>query len=145
MKKTILILFTTIIIIVTIICVKYSSYKSEYNNLLQENAQFEEYKNKDIYGIELATLINKTIDKNTKNKVQKDENGLFIPNEENSVQIEIFIQDNEQTYQMESFYNAGMEQFIQYYGNIKFKCSKIEYHENTKKVKYILFEQMVTS
>ena len=145
MKKTILILFTAIIIIVTIICVKYSSYKSEYNNLLKENAEFEEYKKKETYGIELATLINKTIDKNTKNKVEKDENGLFIPNMENSIQIEIYMQDNEQIYKMESFYNKGMEQFIQYYGNIKFKCSKIEYHENTKKVKYILFEQIVTS
>lgn len=145
MKKTILLLFTTIIIIVTIICVKYSSYKSEYNNLIKENAEFEEYRNKEIYGIELATLINKTIDKNTKNKVQKDENGLFVPNEENSIQIDIYMQDNEQTYKMESFYNAGMEQFIQYYGNIKFKCSKIEYHENTKKIKYLLFEQIVTS
>lgn len=145
MKKMILILFTTIVIIVTIICVKYSSYKNQYNNLLKENAEFEEYKDKEIYGIELGTLINKTIDKNTKNKVEKDENGLFIPNTEDSIQIEIYIQDNEQTYKMETFYNAGIEQFIQYYGNIKFKCSKIEYHENTKKIKYLLFEQMVTS
>ena len=51
----------------------------------------------------------------------------------------------ETTYKMEAFYNAGTEQFIQYYGNIKFKCSKIEYHENTGRIKYILFEQVQTS
>lgn len=145
MKKMMITIFTIVVIIVTIICVKYSSYKNEYNILLKENAEFEEYKNKEIYGIELGTLINKTIDKNTKNKVQKDENRLFISNGENSVQIEIYMQDNEQTYKMETFYNAGIEQFIQYYGNIKFKCSKIEYHENTKKIKYLLFEQIKTS
>ena len=55
------------------------------------------------------------------------------------------MQDNETTYQMEAFYKAGMEKFIQYYGNIKFKCSKIEYNENTGKIEYLLFEQIVTS
>lgn len=145
MKKSILMFLAIIIVISTIIFVKYYSYKSEYNNVLKENAQFEQYKDKEIYGIELGTLINKAIDKNTKNKVEKDDKGVFISNEENSIQIEIYMQDNEQTYMMEVFYNAGMEQFIQYYGNIKFKCSKTEYHKNTGKIKYLLFEQIVTS
>ena len=145
MKKLILILFTIIIIIVTIICVKYSSYKIEYNSVLKENAEFEQYKENEIYGTELGTLINRTIDKNNKNNIEKDANGIFIPNEENSIKIEIYMQDNEQTYEMETIYNAGMQQFIQYYGDIKFKCSKIEYHKSTKKIKYLLFEQVVTS
>ena len=145
MKKSILIIFTIVIIIVTIIFVKYSTYKTEYYSVLQENLKFEEYKDKEIYGIDLVTLINKTIDKNTKNKIEQDENGVFIPNEKNSIQIEIYMQDSEQTYKMENFYNAGMDKFIQYYGNIKFKCSKIEYHEKTGKIKYLLFEQIVTS
>lgn len=144
MKKSILILFAIIIIVVTIIFVKYSSFKIEYTNMLKENSQFEQYTKNEIYGIELGTLINKTIDKNTKNKIEKDNNGVFIPNEENSIQIEIYMQDNEQTYKMETFYNAGIERFIQYYGNIKFKCSKIAYHKNTGKIKYLLFEQIVT-
>lgn len=146
MKKTILTLFTIVIVIVTIIFVKYyNSYKIEYNSVLQENAKFEEYKDNDIYGVELGTLINKAIDKNTKNKIEQDENNVFIPNEENSIQIEIYMQDNEQTYKMETIYNAGIEQFIQHYGNIKFKCSKIEYHKNTGKIRYILFEQNANS
>jgi len=137
MKKGIFILFTTIVIIVTIICVKYYSYKKEYNSVLKENAEIENYTKKEIYGIELATLINKVMDKNAKNKL--------IANEENSIQIEIYMQDNETTYKMEAFYNTGIEQFIQYYGNIKFKCSKIEYNEKTGKIKYLLFEQNATS
>ena len=145
MKKPILMIFTVIIIIVTIICVKYSSYKNEYNKIIKENAEYEKYKENEIYGIELGTIINKVIDKNTKNKIEKDENGVFKSNEENSIQIEIYMQDNEQTYKMEAFYNSGMEQFIQYYGNIRFKCSKIEYHQKTCKIKYLLFEQLSTS
>ena len=145
MKKFILILFVIITILVAIICLKYSSYKNEYNNVIRQNAEFEEYKDKEIYGTELATLINKSIDKNTKNKIEKDENGIFIPNEEDSIKIEIYMEDNEQKYEMETFYNTGMKQFIQYYGDIQFKCSKIEYHKKTGKIKYLLFEQTVTS
>ena len=39
-------------------------------------------------------------------------------------------------------YNGGMENFIQYYNQIKFKCTIIEYHKDTNKVKYMLFEQI---
>ncbi|MBQ2835544.1 MAG: hypothetical protein IJE68_01750 [Clostridia bacterium] len=145
MKKSILILFAIIIIVVIIIFVKYSSYKNEYNTILKEKAEIEEYTENEIYGIELGTLINKVIDKNAKNKVEKDNNDVFISNEQNSIQIEIYMQDNDTTYKMETFYNAGIGQFIQYYGNIKFRCSKIEYHKNTGKIKYLLFEQIVTS
>lgn len=80
-----------------------------------------------------------------KNKIEKDESGMFIQNDSNSIEIEIYIQDNETTYKMETFYDAGTEQFVQYYGDIKFKCSKIEYHEKTKNVKCIMFEQIQTS
>ena len=136
MKKILFILFTIIIIFVTIVFVRYLSYKDEYSQILRENAEYEQYKEKDIYGIELATLINKAIDQNTQNVESENSN---------SIEIEIYLQDNEQTYKMEAFYNTGIQQFIKYYGNIKFKCSKIEYNEKTGRIKYLLFEQNVTS
>ena len=145
MKKTIITLFTIIFIVVTIICVNYYSYMDEYKSIRTKNEKFEQYKNKEIYGIELGTLINKVIDQNTKNKIEEDEKNVFIPNEENSIQIEIYMTDNEQTYKMETFYNSGMTNFIKYYGDVKFKCSKIEYHQKTKLVKYLLFEQIQSS
>lgn len=143
--KKISILFAVVIIIVTIVLVKYSSYASEYNIIIKENAEYEQYKDKEVYGLDIATMINKTVDKNTKNEIEKDDNGMFIQNNSNSIEIEIHMQDNETIYKMETIYNAGIEQFIQYYGDIKFKCSKIEYHKSTKKIKYILFEQIQTS
>ena len=143
--KKILVFLAIVIIIVAIVGFRYVSYKADYNEIVKENAEYEQYKNKEINGIELGTLINKTVDKNTKNKIEKDENGMFKQNDTNSIEIEIYMQDNKTIYRMESFYNAGTEQFVQYYGNIKFKCSKIEYHENTKRIKYILFEQLETS
>ena len=145
MKKIILILLAVVIIIVSVIGIKYYSYMVERNNVMEENAEYEEYKNKEVYGINIATLINRAIDKNERNEIEKDDNGIYIQNEENSIEIEIYMADNETTYKMETFYNAGTEQFVQYYGNIKFKCSKIEYHKNTGKIKYMLFEQLQTS
>ena len=145
MKITLLILIAIVIVIVCIIGIKYYSYMMEYNNVIKENEEYEKYKDQEVYGIDLATLINKAVDKNEKNNIPKDDKNLYIQNDENSIEIEIYIEDNETTYKMEVFYNSGTEQFIQYYGNIKFKCSKIEYHEKTGKIKYILFEQIQTS
>lgn len=143
--KKIFIFLVIVLIIVVGIGYKYMSYKNEYNVIQKENKEFEEYKDNEVYGLEVGTMINKAVDKNTKNKIEKDNNGNFIQNNKNSIEIEIYITDNETTYKMETIYNAGTEQFVQYYGNIKFKCSKIEYHEDTGRIKYILFEQQEVS
>lgn len=140
--KKIFIIIIIVIIIVCIIALRYYSYKVDYNMIIEENSEFEQYKDKEIYGIDLGTIINKVVDKNSKNGIQKDEKGFFIQNEENSIEIEIYLKDNETTYKMESFYNSGIDQFLVYYGNIKFKCSNIEYHEKTGRLSYLLFEQL---
>jgi hypothetical protein len=145
MKKIILIIMSIVIIIVAIIAIKYNSYMLEKNTVLKGNVEYEKYTDSEIYGIDLATLINKTIDANEKNEIEKDKNGIFIPNNKNSIQIEIYMQDNETTYKIETIHNMGTEQFVQYYGNIQFKCSKVEYHKSTGKIKYMLFEQLPTS
>ena len=143
--KKIFIFLAFVLVIIAIVGFRYVMYKNEYNVIQSENAEFEEYKDKEINGLSVASMINKAVDKNTKNKIEKAENGNFIPNNENSIEIEVYMSDNETIYKMETFYNAGIEQFVQYYGNIQFKCSKIEYHKNTGRIKYILFEQQETS
>ena len=141
--KKLFIFLMIVLAIVAIIGFRYISYKNENNLIQNENAEFEEYKDKEIYGLTVGTIINKAVDKNTKNKIEKDEKGNFIQNDENSIKIELHMVENEKDYvlQMEQIYNSGTEQFVQYYGNIKFKCSKIEYHKKTGRIKYILFEQ----
>ena len=140
--KKLFIFIIIIIVILAVIGIKYYSYRVDYITVKQENSEYDQYINDEIYGIDLATAINKTVDKNIRNKVEIAEDGTFIQNEENSIEIEIYMQDNETTYKMETIYNNGTEQFIQYYGNIKFKCSKTEYHESTGKLSYMLFEQI---
>ena len=145
MKKVIMFLAIIVIIIVTLVGYRYISYKNHYKEIQKENSDFDKYKDQEVYGLDVASLINMAIDKNTKNKIEKDDNGNFITNEENSIEIEIYMTDNDTTYKMESISNSGIEQFLQYYKDIKFKCSKIEYHEDTGRIKYMLFEQQETS
>lgn len=140
--KKLLIFLAIVVIIIAIIFTQYYGYKVEKNTITQENEEYEKYLDQEIYGLEIGTIMNKTIDNNNKNQVQKDEQGIYQQNDTNSIEIEIYIKDNDTTYKMETFYNAGTEQFVQYYGNIKFKCSKIDYHEKSKRVKYLLFEQV---
>lgn len=140
--KKVIILLITIVIIVCIVSFQYNSYKRNQNSISSENAEFEQYTTNEIYGIDLATIINKSVDKNEKNKITKDENGFFTQNEENSIEVEIYIKENDTTYKMEQIYKQGTEQFVQFFINEKFKCSKVEYHQKTNKIKYMLFEQI---
>lgn len=140
--KKVIILLITIVIIVCIVAFQYNSYKRNQNSISSENAEFEQYTTNEIYGIDLATIINKSVDKNEKNKITKDENGFFTQNEENSIEVEIYIKENDTTYKMEQIYKQGTEQFVQFFINEKFKCSKVEYHQKTNKIKYMLFEQI---
>ena len=106
----------------------------------ENNLEYETYLNKQILGTELTTFINKAVDNNKKYQVQKDEQGFYIQNDTNSIEIEIKITDNDTLYKMETFYNGGMTNFIDYYNSIYFECTKIEYNK-AGKVNYLLFEQ----
>lgn len=140
--KKIVIFFIVIIVVICGISYMYMDYKANNKSLQKENSQFEKYVEKEIYGTELATIMNKAIDLNTKNEVPKDDKGTYIENEENSIKIQIKITDNGKIYDMETFDQSGMNQFVTYYGTIKFKGMEIQYHQKTQKVKYLLFEQI---
>ena len=110
--KKVIIFFTIIVIIIALAGYKYVSYKNEQKEVQKENSDFDKYKDQEVYGLDIASLMNKAIDRNTKNKIEKDENGNFIQNNQDSIEIEIYMLDNETTYKMETIYNAGIEQFV---------------------------------
>ena len=140
--KKIVILFVIIIIIICGISYLYLNYKAEFNMTKKANLEFEKYLNEEIYGTDLATIINRAVDNNEKNEVQKNNKAIYLDNETTSISIEIKMIDNDTIYQMETIYNKGIQNFINYYGNIKFKCVDVKYHSSTNKVKYMLFEQI---
>lgn len=140
--KKLIIFFAVIIVIISGISLIYFNYKAEYNIAKRSNMEFEKYLNNEVDGMEVATAINKAIDNNQKYEIQKDNKGMYLSDDENSISIEIKMTDNDSIYQMETIYNSGIQNFINYYGNIKFKCVNIKYHSSNNKVKYLLFEQM---
>lgn len=148
MKKTYIYIVCIIIMIVAIVVGKYFQYKSMRSEILDFNLQFEEYYEKEIYGTDIATLINKAVDNNEKNNVQKINfvhNDVtyysYEPNDTNSINIDIKITDNDTTYKMESLYQGEITKFVQNYNYIKFKCTKIEYNK-VGRVSYMVFEQV---
>ena len=115
----------------------------ENAQLQKENEFYENYYKKEINGADIGTLINKAIDNNKKNNVETDKKGNYINNKENSINIDFkMIDDDDKIYNMEMFYKNGIMNFAQYYRNIYFKCTKIEYHEKTGKVSYMYIEQI---
>ena len=140
--KKIAIFAMIIIIIICAIFYIYINYKSIYNNSQKANLQFEKYLNEELYGVDLASVINRAIDNNERNEVEKNNKGIYQNNDRNSISIEIKMTDNDSVYQMETIYNGGIQNFVSYYSNIKFKCIEIKYHSLTNKVKYMLFEQI---
>ena len=142
MKKTIWLL------VVLLICLAISaagfsiSYRTATKEVGDFNNQFERYKDKEISGSELGSVMNKVVDENQKQNVAKDKYGQYIENKETSIIMEVYIKDNDTIYRMETFYGSGTERFIQNFSTETFKCTKIDYHLKSKRVKYLYFEQL---
>lgn len=140
--KKILILFSALVIAILGLIYGYFTYNNSANKIKKENAEYQKYYEQEIYGAELATIINKAINSNENNKVEKDNKGKYIENEENSIKIEIILLLTEKTYPMEEIYNKNTAEFVKYFNLEKFECTKIEYHKKTGKVSKLLFEQV---
>ena len=141
MRKIIIFLVIVLIIVATVTYI-YLNYKATYNETQVKNAQYESYNGQELYGTDLATLINKAVDDNLKNSIEKDDTGLYIDNGIDSIRIDILFTDDDKIHSMEEIYNSGTNTFMQYYNQIKFKCTKIDYHSKTGRVSYMYFEQI---
>lgn len=141
MKKTVLLVAIPIVIILFSICGLLIT-KNTTNRLIKEqNSEYEYYLDKTVYGTDVTTIIGKAVNENEKNNIPKNEKGHYIENGENSIKIEIKMLSNGKTYPMEEFYNNDITRFVQNFNLIKFRCTSIEYHENTGKVKKLIFEE----
>jgi len=144
MKKTIIYIVSIVIVICVLIASKLYTSKEYLIKIKEFNTKYENYTNNEIVGTEVASIINQAVDDNEYERIKKDKNGKYIQNDINSINIEVKITEfsEEQIYTMETLYNGGMEQFVKYYGQIRFKATDIKYNEN-KRIKYILFEQIL--
>ncbi len=140
--KKIAIFLIIIIGIVSTVSYLYLNNINKQRIAQKENIKFEIYKEQEVTGAELTTLINKAIDTNEQNEVKKDNKGRYLDNEVNSINIDIKFIDDDVTYNIEKIFNNGMDKFMNYYRDIKFKCVDVQYHSKTQKIKYMLLEQI---
>ena len=142
MKNTVLLIAIPITIIICSV-IGLLITKNTTNRLIkEENNEYEYYLEKTVYGTEVTTVINKAINQNENNKIKKDEKNYYIENDENSIKVEIKMITTGKIYPMEEIYNNDITKFVQNFNLIKFKCTSLEYHEKTGKVKKIVFEQL---
>lgn len=143
MKKTILGISIPIIIIICSMCGLLISKNTTIRNVKKFNSQYEYYIDKSIYGTELATLINKVVNENEVNNVEKDEKGFFNEKDENSIKMDIKMNTNGKTYQMETIYNNNITKFVENFNLVKFNCTKIEYHKSSGRVSKLYFDEIL--
>lgn len=141
MKKYIITILILVAIVISSILYAYNTYKKNIQDLKDYNNEFTKYQNTEIAGTEIATILNKAVNSNEQNKIQKDEKGMYIENDENSIKIDIYIKDNDTTYSMETIYNMGVEKFINSFSLETFKITETQYHNKTGKIKYVKIEQ----
>ena len=140
MKKTILVILS---IFLTIIICLYMNYKNMMVSQMQAkkfNQEYEFYsKQETVLGTDITTLINKAIDNNEKYNIKKNENGMYIADEKNSMKIYVYMIINETTYPMEHLVSTGLSDFTKYFGEVEFKCTNVKYHNATGKIAEMTF------
>ena len=75
MKKFVIFLIIIIIIVCGISYI-FLNYKANYNISKKSNLEFENYLNEEVYGTDLSTVINRAVDNNEKNEVEKNNKGI---------------------------------------------------------------------
>ena len=129
MKKTIIIFSIIFCSILLIVCVSLTQNNKNLIEIKNENAEYEKYRNKEIFGTEVASVINKAVNENIKNEVMQDEKGFYIANETNSINVEIKLINEEklQTYKMETIQKVGTSGFVKNFNLILFKSHFKQY------------------
>ena len=142
MKKTLFIITISFICIISVLYILLKNIQSNERDAKKYNLIYEQYIGKNIYGTEIATLINKAVDNNEKYSIKKDKNGLYVDDDKYSIKIEIYIKINDMTYPMETIFKHGTEQFVQNFNTILFKTKNVTYHNKTGRIAKINFEQI---
>ena len=144
MKKSIFIILAILVTISIVICLYVYNVRKVEKIATKHNQQYEEYCNKEILGTDLISLINKAIDYNEKNNVEKQENTIYyINNDINSIQITVKFLENDKIIKMEDIAEKQTESFIKFFATSTFKCDDIKYHKQTKNVQSMYFEQII--
>ena len=142
-KRNIILLIVILILILIFVYYQIINIQSKQKEINKFNQEFLQYTDNEIFGTNIITVINKATDYNEKNKIEKDEKGFYIEDNEKSILIELNLINKEKitTYKMEAINNFGIEKFLSADFNlVYFKCTDIQYHPNGR-ISKITFTQ----
>ena len=138
MKKYFLVIVILVIAISSIFFFKYKDYQTQKREIEAFNSQYELY-NKKINGLDVISVINKATSNNEKYEIPKDENGIYLLDEEYSIEIFVVLELDELTLNMEKIISSDITNFVRHFGEISFKCSEVTYHEKTGRIATMTF------
>ena len=143
MKNKILLILIIFMVILAIITYIIYNYRINLQEIQKINNEYITYSKAQMLGTELVSIMNRTQDINTKNEIQKDDEGLYIDNGENSIKVyvKLIYKDDYSTIEIEKILNNGIENFINSYSTADFECTEITYHEKTGNVKSLTFTE----
>lgn len=139
MKKTMIVLISLLIAIISMLIVAIKNNESVQSEVKKFNMQYECYLNSVIKGTDVATVINRAIDNNEKYEIEKDSKNRYIEDNKYSIKISVKFIDSKKYYDMEAISNLGIEEFISNFSQLEFKCSEILYHKDTNRVSKLVF------
>ena len=139
MKKVIIVILSIFLIIMISIYMNYRQAVSKELQAKKFNQDYEFFNKEAILGTDVTTMINKAMDNNEKHGIKKDENGVYIPDDEYSVKIYVYMIINEQTYPMEQLVKTGLSEFTRYFGEVHFNCTDVKYHKTNGRIAEMTF------
>ena len=143
MKNKILLILIIFMAILAGITFIFYNYRINLQEVQKINNEFKSYAETQMLGTELVSIMNRVQDMNSKNEIEKNSDGLYIENEENSIKmyIKLKYEDDYSVLEVEKILNTGIENFIKNYSTASFKCEEITYHEKTGNVKSLTFTE----
>jgi uncharacterized protein YxeA len=132
MKKVIIFLILVLIVIASIFFGWYNNNVQALNEINKFNLEYENKTEGNITGVDLTTLLNKSIDNNERYSVERNSDGTFEDDGKYSIKIYVQLVADESYFPMEALEQSekGINGFTSAYGAAIFKCQKKEYHTN---------------
>lgn len=141
MKKSLILILVIAVVAVVFFVINYKEYEIDQIDLNNFNLTYEEFNKDNLNGLDITTVMNQATSNNEKYEIPKDENGLYILDDEYSIEIYVTMVINNETYRMERLTSSDKNSdFIRLFGEVNFKCSNITYHQKTGRVASMTFE-----
>lgn len=144
MKKILIIIIVAVITVVAVFTGKYIELSKQKSEVKKINNEFLAYQKSIVKINRIVTLMNRAIDINNKNNIEKDENGIYEENNTNSIKVYLKVKSSDSKMEMERLMlndKAGVEKVEYAFSDLIFEMTNVEYHKKTGQVKSITFEE----